>query len=532
MAVVGPDKYLQPMAQTFRIIEPFGVFLKKIEVFFTSKDDTLPITLDLRATQPAQNGAVNVPVFSRIIPGSSVTVNSASVQTSADASVATEFIFDEPIYLPGNAGYAFTLKTNAIGTYLVGASRVGDFALGSTQTRVTKDLNTGSLFRAQDGLSFSQDVDTDLKFILYRAKFSARSATAFFKAASPPQVLLENDPFSGAAGDSTVTVTHPDHGFQINDRVRISGLDAGTRYNGIRGSSINGRRIITNADGFGYQFEADSAADSDVSFGGSSVTATSNLLFNIGQIQFETYMPSDTELSFDGTFTTSKSFAGDETAYGTSNTIRIKNNVNFSVEDPHVVVNDSNEALHLSGNESTVIQANLASRTSDFTSPLIDLQRAQFLAISNKIDRQDSAASTGFNVPINFVPETDPANGSSLAKHITKPVNLTAAANGIKVLFASNRPVGTHIDLYYRTTLDGTDSDILQKPFVYVEDTNVPPNDENPTVFREHDYTIGGEFANELPTFNQYQIKLVMTSTSSSKVPRIIDLRTIALGAE
>ena len=32
--------------------------------------------------------------------------------------------------------------------------------------------------------------------------------------------------------------------------------------------------------------------------------------------------------------------------------------------------------------------------------------------------------------------------------------------------------------------------------------------------------------------FNQYQVKLVMASTNSAKVPRITDLRTLALGAD
>jgi hypothetical protein len=55
------------------------------------------------------------------------------------------------------------------------------------------------------------------------------------------------------------------------------------------------------------------------------------------------------------------------------------------------------------------------------------------------------------------------------------------------------------------------------------------PNDQNEDTFKEYVYTIGGEFATELPEFNKYQVKVVMNSTNSSVVPRIRDLRTIAL---
>ena len=151
------------------------------------------------------------------------------------------------------------------------------------------------------------------------------------------------------------------------------------------------------------------------------------------------------------------------------------------------------------------------------------------LAINNQIDRQDSASTTLFNVPLNFVAETDAANGSSAAKHITKPVNLAVPATGLKVLFAGHRPDTGHLDLYFRTTETGTDSDILEKAFVKATLDAAQPNDVGRNEFHEYEYTIGGDFASTLAEFDKYQIKLVMESTSTSKVPRVRDLRTIAL---
>jgi hypothetical protein len=56
------------------------------------------------------------------------------------------------------------------------------------------------------------------------------------------------------------------------------------------------------------------------------------------------------------------------------------------------------------------------------------------------------------------------------------------------------------------------------------------PTDQNPTKYREYRYTVGGEYIGTIQPFTKYQVKIVMTSVSSSIIPRIKDLRTIALG--
>ena len=132
-------------------------------------------------------------------------------------------------------------------------------------------------------------------------------------------------------------------------------------------------------------------------------------------------------------------------------------------------------------------------------------------------------------MPLNFVAETDPANGSSATKHITKPVTLAVPATGIKVLFAGHRPNTGHFDLYFRTAETGTDSDILEKSFVKATVDAQQPNDVALNEFHEYEFTIGGDFAATLSEFDKYQIKIIMESTSTSDIPRIRDLRTIAL---
>jgi hypothetical protein len=515
MGQTALGQFVDQLSQSFTVSEQYGVYVTKIGVFFQSVSGTFPISLHLRLGE-------------NIIATSVKTASEMSSAASATAATETTFAFDEPMFLSQGV-YGFSLESNDKNEYNIWHAKLGDFKLGTTQERVIKDLAPGQMAPTAAGFIQSADPDSDIKFKIYRASFSANSGTAVFRDGSTPLILLGLNPLSASAADSDVQVTQPNHGFHVNDKVNIRGLTAATSYNGILGSSINGTRTITDVDFTGYKFQADSAMDSAVSFGGSIVTASQQYRMDLVQLQIQENKPTITTIDYSGAFTTSKSFAGTETPYGTTSGVSLVNQQSKLFKVPHVVASDSNETAFLSGAESTTITATLNNTVGNFVSPIIDLQRTQMLAISNQIDRQDSAATTNFNVPLNFVAETDPANGSSATKHITKPVALEVPATGIKVLFAGHRPTTGHFDLYFRTAATGTDSDILEKSFVKATVDVQQPNDVAFNEFHEYEFTIGGDFASTLSEFDKYQIKIIMESTSTSDIPRIRDLRTIAL---
>ena len=515
MGQTALGQFVDQLKQTFTVSEQYGVYVTKIGVYFKSVSSVFPISLHLRMDDGFLATSVK-------------TASEMSSAASATAATETTFLFDEPVFLPQGT-FSFSLESNDKNEYNVWHAKLGDFKVGTTQERVIKDLAPGMMLPTAAGFIQRKDPDSDIKFKIYRASFSANSGTAVFRDGSTPRVLLGLNPLSADAADSDVQVTQPNHGFHVNDKVNIQGLTAATSYNGILGSSINGTRTITDVDFTGYKFQADSAMDSAVSFGGSVITATQQYRMDLVQLQIQEKKPTITTIDYSGAFTTSKSFAGTETPYGTTSGVSLVNQQSKLFKVPHVVASDSNETTFLSGAESTTITATLNNTVGNFTTPVIDLQRTQMLAISNQIDRQDSAATTNFNVPLNFVAETDPANGSSATKHITKPVALEVPATGIKVLFAGHRPTTGHFDLYFRTAATGTDSDILEKSFVKATVDVQQPNDVAFNEFHEYEFTIGGDFASTLSEFDKYQIKIIMESTSTSDIPRIRDLRTIAL---
>ena len=171
-------------------------------------------------------------------------------------------------------------------------------------------------------------------------------------------------------------------------------------------------------------------------------------------------------------------------------------------------------------------------------SPIVDLQRASVLMDNYLIDNQpvDSSGQSDLtNTPAFYRPETHPTMGSSPSKHITKPIVLDDAANGIRVIADINKPPAATIETYYRTVAD-PDNDIYEQPWIRVETENNPPDnawsaatyDVGDLVYNEYSYLIGGEDGN-LPDFTVFQLKIVMKSTNTSQQPTIKSIRAIAM---
>jgi hypothetical protein len=522
-----------PLAQTFFINakeNPNGVFITKVDAYFASKDANIPVRCELRGVEngipnsaPIAGAYVYLPPASVNIPAD--TENMASVQASP-----TTFEFEEPIYLLPDREYAVVLKAETIG-YTSYVAETYAFILGSTEARVSRQPTLGSLFTSQNGFTWTPDQQRDLMFKLYRAEFSP-SASAILENASAPTHLIRGNPISTTAGDATVRVYHRGHGLIKNDYVRLVNLDSDQSFGGIKGYDLTGSRQVTAVDYSGYTFEADSTASDTIITGGNGIIASQNYMFDVYVPNIQTLIPTETNISGSIKLTEGGSYAANRnTAIGYSRAKAASysnitlNEFNFNTS-PKCIFSDSNEAISpLSGAKSVTMKLNLSTNDTK-VSPVIDLQRASMTMFENIIDKQDSAATNGFNVPISFVNETHPSEGSHAAKHVTVPVTLAEQAVGLKILFAAHRPLTGGFRVYYKT---GTGDDNFDEVnWIELNEVSNNPADENPTIYREYEYLAGGQVGN-LNAFSKFQLKIVMTSTNSSKIPVIKDLRAIAL---
>ena len=535
-----------PLAQSFVIQNNQGAFLTGIDVYFSTKpsgvDTNIPVRLELR---PLRNG---VPSQDEIVPGSEVILSSSSVQLPGDLNdltavraAPTRFNFDAPVYIPGNTPHAFVLMADTI-DYNVYVAKAGDFVLGTTERRIRKQPSLGSLFMSQNSITWTPDQTRDMMFKIHRASFVS-SGNALLENADLPAAVFDADPFLTDSGSTTVTVNYRGHGLGVNDKFTMFDIDSNGDYGGIQGTSLQGERTVTSIDGTGFTFTADSAATSSIVTGGDGLSFTDNVQMDDVQTSITTFIPSaSTTLTFAGTFAKGRSIVP-QNGQGTQsqNTFAISNTINFSANEvisfdhPQVIAHrdleDSATTLLAAGTprRSAQIVATLTSN-SNFVSPVIDMSAASLTTSNNLIDNQDSSSGANpLNLPLNYVAETDPANGSHLSKHITVPINLEQPAVGLKVLIGANRPNGSNFDLYYRTIPAGADTSIDDISYILVSQDTIVQTDENRSIFREYEYTIGG-LGGTLTPFTTFQLKIVMRSSNSSKIPTFRDLRAIALG--
>ena len=524
-----------PLAQTFMVTAPSGMFVTKVECYFKTKDTAIPVQLQIR---PVVNGA---PSSDHIVPGSTVFVNPTSVQVPTTQTQAaalakpTTFEFTEPVFLNGDTEYCIVLLSDCT-SYNAYVGETYAFELGSTEKRINRQPSLGSLFKSQNGTTWEPDQTKDLAFTMFKASFNTAGGHATFENVPVPDNLLHNNPILTVADDSDVTVLMPDHGFKVNDTVTISGFDsAGTGViNGMDSAGlVNGTHTVTAVDGNSYQFKLNvggttSGLPNAAGYvGGARVKTTRQVEFDIAIPTLDNLVPEDTTLSFSGKFMTGSSLAGNETRFqkDASFSTDLVLNTDNTFTAPRLIATSANETTELgAGEKSVTIRANMNTTRAD-VSPVVDTQRTALTTAHNRIDNQVSSSATAgvSNVPLLYVAETQPFGGSALSKHITRPITLLEDAINLKILLSALKPNGASFDVYFRTATEG--QDITQQSYTLANiESPVAADNAN---FKEYRYL--ASLQNAIESFNQYQVKIVMNSVNSSKVPLIKDLRIIAL---
>ena len=533
---------LNPMAQTFRVLEPGGSVLTGIGLFFESvpsgTQPQVPVTIELRPVTESGD-----PSSQRFIPGTRVShlpneITGAS--TTFSASTEKKFTFREPVYIPGNSEVAIVAYTAAAaGHYRIYAGTLGDISIGSNTEKVTHQLDAGVFFQSSNGTVWSKDQNTDIAFKVYRAEFQIGTSTARLKPTLPPvKNLTENSvtqsivnypaaPLITDSGSTSLNVIHPSHGFQVGDNVTLSGLDSTSAYNGVLGASIIGSRTVIAADPYGYTVTMDSAATATGRTGGLVVKATEQYIINDFSLTVPNTTPPQTLIDVGGNFVTSKSFGGSETAGLRTLNVAVNINAVSALRDPHVVLSSENEFGELGVQDSASTYFDIGLTTANkFVAPYINANAAALITLSNFIDLQDSAGTIS---TINYTAETNPNGGTNAAKHITIPYALENDATSIRVLLDAVRPQGSDFTVWYRT--GRSTSNVLLKDTSWTAfSTSInPPNKSNYSQIEPNRNNEQYEFnVFDIPSFNEYQIKITFNTSRSSNVPVIRNLRTIA----
>ena len=610
---------IDPVAQSFFVEEP--TYLTKVDIFFSSKDENIPVFVQIRKNKDDRPGDIILPFSQKVIPA-------ANVFTSANANVATTVTFDSPVFCDIGE-YSLTLGSDSR-AYNVYVSELNQTDTLSGR-RISEQPLVGSLFLSENLKLFQPDLFEDLKVNIHRAKFNtsvtgsvemdlkARSTTG-----SSMIDFLEEDPLEVYPEIKTLKVYHFNHGFVNESFVRFKNV-ANANVAGAVGNVVGmfGNLIqdvdfqIANVrlDSYTVTLPQIPNVRERTRFGGGQVFIDENTGYSSITPQLSIFKPANTTV-------TSKAIT---TTPGASYTIgafeEVQNAVQNDFDTAKVIASQRNESFK-TANASTFRYKVEMTTVNDRVSPVIDLEqlginfkrnlvnepsyasllkhefdvtsntltphRANIIRLSNNIgvitlanvmDQQNANALVngtflnvssnhtitgpatynegiyrvldvidgGANIKVakltgnavittdegnanvysivsspNFVSEEASQGGSSFSKYISRQVDFFNPSTGVKFFLDVAKPASANVQFYVKSKLAGDTTNMNEIEYTRVANVDITDS-------------LGGEFVQhqqevvDLPEFNSLVFKIVMDSTDESQIPKIKNLRVIAL---
>lgn len=478
-------RVLDPVSQTFFVdsaVYPNGLFLDSIDLYFRSKSLSIPVILELR---PTVNG---YPSSKDIIPFSEVTLLPSEITTSADASVATNFKFRSPVYLPPGE-HCFVVKTNTT-DYEVYSARIGDSELVNADRRITNQPYVGSMFKSQNASTWTPVQDEDLMFKINKCVFDT-TVTGIVTMYSD---FTENGDieydlfFADSDGILDFADTNIDYFYRTTSSTGV--LDGSfTSYQLGSNVPMVSRRVLRTG------------INSDLQFRTQLTTVDRNISPVIDLSRLKTVLVKN--IINNG---------------GLSNTDFVITNVGAGYT--------SNAIVNITGDCVTPASAYLEYNANTGLQVIVTNPGSGYVGdITATIEGGGATA----NAQVKVYNELDSYKGNATARYITRRVNL---ANGfeskdLKVYLLAKIPTSTSIEVYYKVakvTSTNFEDQAWQKMVI-----------ESSGAFAENSFidykymTVNGTACPCGERFKTFAVKIVMYSNDSTKVPEIRDLRVIAL---
>ena len=215
-----------------------GVFLTELDLFFASKPQgEEPLTVEIRTME------LGIPTLDLV--GESKTLIPSEIATSTDGTTATRVTFDYPIFLPPGQEYAIVLLAPNSDQYEVWTAKMGEKTvetqnLPNTESiKYSRQFAIGSLFKSQNGSIWTPAQESDLKFKLYKAKFTSNTGIVHF--GNPP--LDSSNGYIPTLQDNAITV--------LPKKVTL-GITTIPSSSSLVGILTEGRKIKGTGSGFGH----------------------------------------------------------------------------------------------------------------------------------------------------------------------------------------------------------------------------------------------------------------------------------------
>lgn len=534
-----------------------GIFMTGADVYIKGVHPTLGVWFELREMDAGGS------ITRTQVPFSEVWYKSSEIQSylSDDASKAFRVTFPAPVFLYNNTQYAFVIHTEGLNpdTYFW-VSRLGDTDI-ITGNKITSRPLTGTLYTTNNNLNWDIVPDLDLKVQFYRAKFTVGTGTATIS--NKPMDVFE---LSG------VSIPFNDVGEIVNrTRLTLSGNTANISIGDtLTGQNSGGVITVLAVDGSEYLVTSNIRITTERADITGSSTGNTTVIGAVARANgtLSKFISTDTNtvirlVPSDGTFKANDILIGEQS--GARANVSYVANLKYSVVDfepAYLNFNKTatqfkmsttagsglftildNENFYLNTEQSLKshtfesgsnrVEATLSTST-NYLSPVVDLGRTHSILVHNIINS-------------NTVGETQSSGGELTNKYISKIVTLAEGqdAEDARIIITSYRPPTTNVHVYMKVS-NGEDFESINSrdwfELNYIDDT-VYSAVGNRDDFREYSFTIPESMKNAntgivtytnsvgttFSSFKQFQIKIGLSSDNTAVVPKVADLRVIAL---
>jgi hypothetical protein len=504
--VVG---WIDPLAQTFLIAPgtyPNGIFVNRVRFCFKTKDETVPVTLQIR---PTVNG---YPSYAVIYPYATVTLTPDKVNVTdtpsledSDSDKWTDFIFDTPIYMqPGEHSFVLLANSNK---YEVYCAEIG--ALDAiTGRQISEQPYQGSLFLSQNGSTWEPDQNSDMTFKMFRNQFSTTPATTTFKLEAPSS-NVKLDLVNLVTGDMAIADTSLVYRFNsIKDSTgTFAGLKAITPLEDYDMDDDVGRRVLTTSNN-SFTVQAtmatlDPAVSPVIDTTRFGIIAVENIINNLPLVNSGFVIESSGSGYANSTDVTVTINGG-----GGSGATARANVTGAGIVDAIILTNDG--GLNYT------------------TSPTITLT---------------PGSGGGSGAVVTYNGEDKKSGGNSNVRYITRRVTLADGfdSGDLRVYLTAYKPAESNIYVYYKILSQSDPDDFDDKNYQLMTQLgNENFTSINSVDYRELTFAPGanGIANNQISytsgstsyrSFRTFVIKIVLTGTSFVDVPKVRDFRAIAL---
>lgn len=553
-----------------------GMFITSLDVFVEQKHPTLGMWCEILECDDAGRPIISTVPFSI----KSFTNSQIPISTDGITNPLT-VTFDSPVFLMKDKTYAFAIHPEAINpNYYFWAARVGETDR-NTQQPVNSRLYKGTTFTTNNGVVWQIVPDVDLTITVRRASFSTgvsgvatignktkeriytQNVSSRFtvygeKIISGDRLTLSsltggtvnttdyiigtNSSVNSAVVSISTTYNMANNGYSVGEPITvrhangvlktgvtatISAIDAGANGVLARSSYDGANSIIELTDSNGL-FKANDRIFTYSRSKTADITKIEDYRYSVVNFEPSFLKFNRTTVAFSMLTYSNTGIEGSYTA--------IDPESDYYFTDERKLFSRSNEILSHSGNRTNRLQMSMTT-TSDYVSPVLDLGRTHSLLIDSVINEDDTN-------------ETNASGGSLYNKYISKIVTLdeNQDAEDMKIILTAYRPPTTDVKVWIKIK-HAEDGNLFElKPWVEMERSFEGDNSYSSISkrddFKEFTYTIPASYltgslgevqytqANTNTVFTgykQFSVKIGLLGTNSAVIPKVADLRVIAL---